>query len=130
MKRVVIIDDDVGVLESLEALFLSADYEVRSFGLATEFLAALDGLLPACIVSDLKMPDMDGLALAHRLKIEMGLSWPIIIISGHADAAHAIAARSAGVVEFLVKPFPPQSLLSAVRNGLEVYFRSATQAQI
>lgn len=129
MKRVVIIDDDVVVMESLEALFLSAGYEVQAFGLATDFLAALDGLQPACIVSDLRMPDMDGLALARRLKVEMGLSWPLVLISGHADVAHAVAARNAGVVDFLIKPFPPQSLLTLVNTCCDAYFRSETDGQ-
>lgn len=128
MGRVVIIDDDTAVLESLEALFTSADYDVQAFALATDFLAAMRDLLPACIVTDLRMPDMDGLALLHRLKVDLGLTWPVIIISGHADAAHAAAARRAGAVDFLIKPFPPRRLLSTVQDCLADYHRSVAQA--
>ncbi|WP_426039520.1 response regulator transcription factor [Brevundimonas sp. DC300-4] len=118
VRRVVLIDDDAAVLESLEAVFSSANYEVRSFPLATDFLAALPGLSPACIVTDLRMPEMDGLTLVSKLTGEKGLSWPIVVISGHGDVPDAVAAIRAGATDFLIKPFPPQKLLAIVQASL------------
>lgn len=117
-RRVVLIDDDAGVLESLEAVFSSAEYEVLAFGSAQAFLTALPGLSPACIVTDLRMPEMDGLTLVTKLTAELRLSWPIIVISGHAEVEDAVAAMRAGAVDFLIKPFPPQKLLAVVEAAL------------
>lgn len=118
-RRVVLIDDDAAVLDSLDAVFSAADFEVAAFESATAFLKAISGLAPACIVTDLRMPEMDGLALVNKLKGEMGLAWPVIVISGHADVAEAVAAMRAGAVDFLIKPFPPQKLLAVVNTSLE-----------
>jgi two-component system response regulator FixJ len=118
IRRVVVIDDDAAVLESLDALFTTAGYEVYAFGSANAFLARLDILPPACIVTDLRMPDMDGLTLVNRLKRELHLAWPVVVISGHADVAQAVSAMQAGAVDFLVKPFPPQRLLAIVNACL------------
>ena len=118
IRRVVLIDDDSAVLDSLEAVFTAAEYDVRAFGLATDFLAVLDELSPSCIVTDLAMPEMDGLTLVHRLKGDLGLSWPIVVISGNANVAEAVAALRAGAVDFLVKPFAPQKLLAIVKACL------------
>ena len=118
IRRVVLIDDDAAVLESLEAVFSSADYEVAAFSGATDFLAALPGLAPACIVTDLRMPEMDGLALVAKLKGEMGCDWPVVVICGHAEVPDAVAAMRAGAVDFLVKPFRPRRLLAVVQSCL------------
>lgn len=127
-RRVVLIDDDAAVLESLEAVFTSADYEVHAFALATDFLDALDQLSPACIVTDLSMPEMDGLTLVSHLKGELGLTWPVVIISGHADVGEAVAAMRAGAVDFLTKPFAPQKLLSIVMACLAEHQLAAVNA--
>tara|TARA_R110002167_G_scaffold7394_8_gene35045 strand:+ start:4062 stop:4688 length:627 start_codon:yes stop_codon:yes gene_type:complete len=128
IRRVVLIDDDAAVLESLEAVFVSADYEVQAFGLATDFLAELDRLSPACIVTDLRMPEMDGLTLVNRLKGDIGLSWPIVVISGHANVSEAVEAMRAGAVDFLTKPFAPQRLLAIVQASLTDLLDSANTA--
>jgi len=118
IRRVVLIDDDAAVLESLEAVFSSADYEVEAFESATAFLRALPGMSPACIITDLRMPEMDGLTLVTKLTGEMGVSWPIVVISGHADVPDAVSAMQAGAIDFLIKPFAPQKLLAVVQASL------------
>jgi FixJ family two-component response regulator len=118
MNSVVLIDDDAAVLASLEALFTSSDFAVRAFASAADFLKALPGLSPACMITDLKMPGMDGLALLNHLRTDVGLPWPAIVISGHGDANQAEAVRIAGAAAFLLKPFAPQKLLSLVRSLL------------
>lgn len=119
MSGVVLIDDDTAVLASLEALFTSSDYPVQAFASATDFLKALPGLSPACIITDLKMPGMDGLALLNHLRTDAGPPCPVVVISGHGDATQAQAARIAGAAAFLLKPFSPQQLLSVVKELLK-----------
>lgn len=121
IRRVILIDDDAAVLESLEAVFWAADYEVQAFGSAIAFVAALPGLSPACIITDLRMPEMDGLALVTLMRGELGLSWPIIVISGHADVPEAVGAMQAGACDFLIKPFAPQRLLTVVNTCLAAH---------
>ncbi|QTC92216.1 response regulator transcription factor [Brevundimonas goettingensis] len=113
-RSVVIIDDDADVLESLEAVFASAGYAVRAFASADAFLAVIETVAPACIVTDLRMPGMDGLDLVRTLQGCPQKSWPIIVLSGHADVADAVAAMRAGAVDFLTKPAPPRKLLEIV----------------
>ncbi|AQR62554.1 hypothetical protein BZG35_13540 [Brevundimonas sp. LM2] len=118
MDTVVVIDDDPAVLASLDALFTSSNYDVHAFASAKDFLMTPAVPGPTCIVTDLKMPGMDGLALLNHLTANGGLPWPVVVISGHGDSAQAEAARMAGAADFLVKPFAPQRLLTIVRGLL------------
>lgn len=111
--RVVIIDDDVGVLDSLDAVFTSAGYAVQAFASAEAFLEVIDTLAPACIITDLRMPGLDGLDLIKALD-RLERSWPVIVLSGHADVTDAVAAMRAGAVDFLTKPAAPRKLLEIV----------------
>jgi len=121
IQRVAIIDDDAAVLDSLEALFTTAGYHVHAFSSAEAFLSQVNDLPPVCVVTDLRMPEIDGLTLVNRLKGDMDLAWPVVVISGHADVPQAVAAMQAGAVDFLVKPFSPQKLLGIVKNSLLTY---------
>jgi two-component system response regulator FixJ len=117
MRTVVLIDDDSGVLASLDALFTTAGYDVRAFASGRDFLDQADSLTPSCIITDLRMPGMDGLELVERVRSSVSSRVPFIMISGHADVPHAVAAMRVGVVDFLVKPFPPHRLLEAVESA-------------
>ena len=109
-RQVILIDD--------EAMFAARDYEVRAFDSAAGFLEDLPNLSPACIVTDLRMPGMNGVSLLDRLKGEVGMSWPVIIISGHAGSFDVAAAKQAGAADLLIKPFAPQQLLAMVESAL------------
>ncbi len=115
-RTVVIIDDDKAVLASLEAVFDTGGYAVHAFGSAEAFLAARDALPVCCVVTDLRMPDMDGLTLVRRLAA-LEPAWPAIVISGHANPSDAVEITQAGALAFLVKPFPPDRLLAAVEGA-------------
>ncbi|CAL1692441.1 Response regulator protein TmoT [Brevundimonas subvibrioides] len=123
---VVLIDDDCAVLASLEALFATADYRVRTFESAGDFLEALDTIPFACVVTDLRMPNMDGLALIKRLKNGLRPDWPVVVISGHADAAIASELTRAGALDCLVKPFSPATLLDVVGRATRMGGKPAT----
>lgn len=112
-----VIDDDEALRDSLEFMFDAAGLNAQSWDSAIPFLAALPGLAPGCIVTDVRMPDMTGLELVGRLQA-LGRTDPIIVITGHADVPLAVEAMKAGVLDFIEKPFDNQRLLAAVRTAL------------
>jgi two-component system response regulator FixJ len=115
-----LIDDDEDIRRALAFLLSTAGLAVRVHESALKFLEHLDTLQPGCIVSDVRMPGMDGLELQQRLKA-MGVKMPIIIMTGHADVPLAVQAMKAGAVDFIEKPFDDEILLSAIRIAVNVY---------
>jgi len=118
--HVIVVDDDTAVLESIEAVLSVADFEVCCFASPTLFLAALDSLPFSCIVTDVRMPEMSGLALANRLSETEQRDWPLIVMSGHADVPMAVCAMRAGAANFLEKPFSSGQLVQAVLDAFVV----------
>jgi two-component system, LuxR family, response regulator FixJ len=112
-----LIDDDDGVRHSLIFSLTAAGHAVRAYESALVFLSALSSLQPGCIVSDMRMPEMDGLQLRRRLR-ELHVPWPMIIMTGHADIHMAVEAMKAGVADFIEKPFDDEALLTAIREAL------------
>ena len=115
--RVFIIDDDEACLDSIRELMVSVGLAATVFSSALEFLAVFDHAWHGCLVLDLHMPQMNGLALQKRLK-EMGADLPIVFISGSVDISTAFQAIKDGAVEFLKKPYPQQQLMDAVHAAL------------
>ena len=115
-----LIDDDEGVRQAVAFLLSSAGLAVRVHESAVAFLEALPSLQPGCIVSDVRMPGMDGLELQRRLK-SLGVTLPMIIMTGHADVSLAVEAMKAGAVDFIEKPFDDDLILSAIRAALDLY---------
>ena len=118
-----LIDDDEDIRRALAFLLGTAGLAVRVHESALKFLEKLDTLQPGCIVSDVRMPGMDGLELQQKLKA-MGVEMPIIIMTGHADVPLAVQAMKAGAVDFIEKPFDDEILLSAIRIAFDVYDKS------
>ena len=115
-----LIDDDEGVRQAVAFLLSSAGLAVRVHESAVAFLEVLPTLQPGCIVSDVRMPGMDGLELQRRLK-SLGAKLPMIIMTGHADVSLAVEAMKAGAVDFIEKPFDDELILSAIRAALDLY---------
>ena len=115
---VYVVDDDVSVRESLELLIRSAGWEPRLFPSAIEFLARPRAATPSCLVLDVRLPDLNGLELQHRIAADC-VELPIIFITGHGDVPMTVRAMKAGAAEFLTKPFEPPVLLSAIRQAIE-----------
>ena len=115
-----LIDDDEGVRQAVAFLLSSAGLAVRVHESALAFLDVLPSLQPGCIVSDVRMPGMDGLELQRRLK-SLGVTLPMIIMTGHADVSLAVEAMKAGAVDFIEKPFDDELILSAIRAALDLY---------
>ena len=112
-----VIDDDESARHSLEFLLDVAGVRGRSFASADAFLNAAPPLAGACVVTDVRMPGMNGIELAEELK-RRGGQVPVIVITGHADVPLAIQAMKAGVADFIEKPFDDEVMLAAIRNAL------------
>jgi FixJ family two-component response regulator len=115
---VFVVDDDISVRESLEALIRLAGWQAQTFASAEEFLAHPRKLVPGCLILDVSLPDLNGLDLQKRIAAER-MELPIIFITGHGDVPMTVKAMKAGAVEFLTKPFSDDILLSAVGSALE-----------
>src|SRR5665213_4439475 len=115
--KVYVIDDDDAMRDSLDFLLGSADFQVMLFESALNFLDALPTIDFGCVVSDVRMPEIDGLELLKRLKAG-GSLLPVVIMTGHGDVPLAVEAMKLGAMDFLEKPFEDERLLSAVRLAL------------
>lgn len=108
-----IVDDDEGVRSSLENYLRSAGVEVRTFASAEAFLGSPERLGTACLITDLHMPGMDGLALQAELN-RLGRAFPVIVMTAFpTDAARAESA-GLGAAAFLAKPVDPDGLLDRI----------------
>jgi FixJ family two-component response regulator len=114
---VFIVDDDRGVRNSIRELLISVGLAVETFESAQSFLDYFDTARPGCLVLDVRMAHMGGLALEARLS-EMGAEIPIVFISGHGDISMAVNAIKRGAVDFVPKPYHEQQLLDAVNEAL------------
>jgi FixJ family two-component response regulator len=112
-----VIDDDPRMLRAVSRLLQSYDYEVQTHTSAAEFLSQKVPSGTACLVLDLKMPEMSGLDVQQVLaKADEYL--PIVFVSGQADVASSVQAMKAGAIDFLTKPFNDAELISAVQTAL------------
>ena len=114
---VFIVDDDEAVRDSIYELALSVGLKAQTFRSALEYLDALDIARPGCLVLDVRMARMSGLALRDRLDA-LGARIPIVFISAHGDIGMAVAAVKAGAVDFVQKPYHEQQLLDAINEAL------------
>jgi len=112
-----VIDDDEAVRQSLMFLLKTAGHAVQIYDSATAFLRDLSQAKPGCVITDVRMPDVSGIELLHRLK-EMQVRLPVIVITGHGDVPLAVEAMKSGAIEFLEKPFDDNALLVAVSAAL------------
>jgi two-component system, LuxR family, response regulator FixJ len=112
-----VIDDDEAVRQSLAFLLSTAGFAVRVHESATGFLKVLPAAQVGCIVTDVRMPEMDGLELQRRLRAGK-VTAPVIVITGHGDVALAVEAMKAGAADFIEKPFDDDVLIGAIRSAL------------
>jgi FixJ family two-component response regulator len=114
---VIVIDDDVGIQESLASLCRSVGFRVQLFGSVAEFLGSGRPEGPTCLVLDVRLPGQSGLELQRELSAA-NTQMPIIFITGHGDIPMSVQAMKGGAIEFLTKPFRDQDLLEAIQQGL------------
>jgi two-component system response regulator FixJ len=112
-----VIDDDEAVRESLAFLLRSAKVAVQTYESAVVFLESSSGLTSGCIITDVRMPGIDGLELLRRLR-RQDVRVPVIVVTGHGDIPLAVEAMKIGAADFLEKPFDDEALLASVRAAL------------
>jgi len=111
-----IVDDEETVRKSLAFLLTMAGHTVRVHQSATDFLAVAPDLRDACLLTDLRMPDISGIDLLHQLRAAEAML-PAIVITGHGDVPMAVEAMKAGAMDFIEKPFEDEVLLKAIENA-------------
>jgi two-component system, LuxR family, response regulator FixJ len=127
-----VVDDDDAMCRTLERLLQSAGFRVVSYGSSSAFLEAAPGLSAGCVLLDIQMPVLDGLAVQARLN-RLGVPLPVIMMTAHGDVARAVRAMKAGAVDFLEKPLDEETLLNGIeaaltRAGSRVGDREAVEA--
>ena len=114
---VFVVDDDISVRESLDALISFDGWRTETFESAEDFLARPRANEPSCLILDISLPKLNGLDLQQLLTDRREM--PIIFITGHGDIPTTVKAMKAGAVEFLTKPIDDEALLAAIRNSIE-----------
>ncbi|MGO4714070.1 response regulator FixJ [Bradyrhizobium sp. 2TAF24] len=115
--NVYVIDDDPAMRDSLDFLLGSAGFQVTLFETASSFLEALPEVAFGCVVSDVRMPGIDGIELLKRLK-GTKKALPIIVMTGHGDIPLAVEAMRLGALDFLEKPFEDERLIGMIEAAL------------
>jgi FixJ family two-component response regulator len=115
---VLVVDDDAAVRESIQELVQSVGLEAACFGSAKELLESAFDERPGCLILDVRLPGLSGLDFQRKL-VSSGNIKPIVFLTGHGDIPMSVEAMKAGAVDFLTKPVRDQSLLDAVRTGIE-----------
>lgn len=116
---VFVVDDDVSIRESLELLIRHAGWQPETLKSAQEFLSRPRVLVPNCLILDIHLPDLSGLDL-QRLVSNDRADMPIIFVTGYGNVPMTVKAMKAGAVEFLMKPFSEDVLLTAIEHALEL----------
>ncbi len=115
---VFVVDDDVSVRESLQLLIRHLGWRVETFVSAQEFLAHPKISAPSCLILDVRLPGLNGLALQKEIAADR-TTMPIIFITGYGDVPMTVTAMKAGAAEFLTKPFDDEILVSAMQHAIE-----------
>jgi FixJ family two-component response regulator len=116
---VAIVDDDASVRKSTTRLIRSFGYRAEAFASGEEFLRSPEASRTACLVLDVRMPDMDGLEVQRQVAARQ-LQIPVVFISGRASDEEERRARSAGAIDFLRKPIATATLLQVLRKVIAI----------
>ncbi|WP_424138698.1 response regulator transcription factor [Roseomonas chloroacetimidivorans] len=118
-QAVHVIDDDEAVCWAVATLLTSFGLAVETHASGVAFLAALPGLArePGCVLTDVRMPEMDGLELLRRLRAQ-GFQRPIVVMTAHGDVSMAVRAMKDGAYDFIEKPFEDEALFTIAQAAL------------
>lgn len=116
-KRIVhLVDDEDAIRRSVGFMLRTAGFDVVAYPSGVTFLAAVGKAAPGCVLLDIRMPEIDGLEV-QRILAERGISFPIVVLTGHGDITLSVRAIKAGAIDFLEKPFEKAALLSAIEEA-------------
>lgn len=113
-----VVEDDAAMLDALSLLLRTAGFACHGFATAEAFLADADLSQPLCLLTDVRLPGLDGLQLYRRL-VAIGCDPAVVVITGHGDVPMAVAALKDGVMDFVEKPFDPSVLLESVGAAVQ-----------
>jgi two-component system response regulator FixJ len=117
--KVYVIDDDAAMRDSLDFLLGTAGFTVQLFDSAQTFIDELPGMEFGCVVTDIRMPGIDGMELLRRLNSASGVrKLPVIVMTGHGDVPLAVEAMKLGALDFLEKPFEDERLVRMIEAAL------------
>ena len=131
-RLVYLVDDDEAVRRSTSFMLKTSGYKVETYISGVAFLKDARHAEPGCVLLDVRMPEMDGLAVQKELKAR-GIDLPVIVMTGHGDVSVAVEAMKAGAVDFIEKPFEKAILLAALEDGfgrIELSGRRAERAAL
>ena len=114
-RWVYLVDDDEAIRRSASFMLRTTGFSVKTFSSGVEFLDELKGLEPGCIVLDVRMPEISGLEVQAALR-ERGITFPVIVMTGHGDVSVAVQAMKAGAADFFEKPFERAVFVSAIEE--------------
>ena len=127
-RTVHVVDDDEAVRQSLAWLLTPLGLRVETYASADAFLAAWTPDLAGCVVTDVRMPGMSGIALTKALA-ERGSVLPVIVITGHGDVPQAVRAMRAGAIDFIEKPLDNQVLIERLEEALRLSGQRRAEAE-
>ncbi|MEP9357996.1 response regulator [Sphingomonas sp. KR3-1] len=127
-RLVHIVDDEESVRNSIGFMLQTTGYSVRTWPSGAAFLRDLRTAEPGCILLDIRMPEMDGLAVQQQLNAR-GAKMPVIVLTGHGDVSIAVKAMRAGAVDFLEKPFEADHLLCAIGKAFERMAETSSESR-
>ncbi|MBB4099439.1 response regulator transcription factor [Sphingomonas kyeonggiensis] len=108
-----LVDDEDSVRRGIRFLLRTEGFEVETYETGVEFLSRVHEIEAGCVLLDVRMPEMDGLAVQRSLK-ERRITMPVIVMTGHGDITTAVAAMRNGAVDFIEKPFEKAVLLAGI----------------
>lgn len=112
-----VVDDDEAMRESLAFLLGSSGFAVRLYDGAPPFLSSLPDLPLGCVLSDIRMPEIDGIELLRQVRAS-GRSFPVVLMTGHGDVPLAVEAMKLGAADFIEKPFDDEVLITALKTAM------------
>lgn len=132
LRNIHLVDDDEAIRHSASFMLRHAGFNVRTYKDGLQFLDSVDQESQGCVLLDVRMPGMDGLAVLRALE-ENGVTMPVIVLTGHGDVSVAVEAMKSGAMDFIEKPYDKQTLLAAINatfNSLEESESARSQEMI
>ena len=115
-RLVYVVDDDEAIRRSLNFMLKTSGHKVELFGCGEDFLKSAPKLAPGCVLLDVRMPGLDGLEVQAAMA-ERGVTFPVVVMTGHGDIAIAVRAMKAGAIDFIEKPFEKAAMMGALEQG-------------
>ncbi len=123
-----LVDDDEAIRHSASFMLRHSGFVVKTYKDGVTFLNEVSSADRGCILLDVRMPVLDGLAVQEQL-VERGIDWPVIILTGHGDVPIAVQAMKAGAIDFVQKPYEKQSLLASIEKACHSLDHHTTQTE-